>query len=122
MDPEKVQTILDWEIPICVREAKSFVGFTGFYPWFIKAFSRLTKTLSELTRGELFLTKSGRRKFKSRDFKWTKECQEAFGNLKRAFTTAPILAHFDPTEETWVETDASNGVCYLRWLMASFDQ
>jgi len=110
MDPEKVQTILDWEIPTCVQEVKSFVGFAGFYRRFIKAFSRLTKPLSELTRGELFLTKSGRRKFKYRDFKWTKECQEAFDNLKRAFTTAPILAHFDPTRETWVETDASNGV------------
>jgi hypothetical protein len=28
------------------KEAKSFVGFAGFYRQFIKAFSRLTKPLS----------------------------------------------------------------------------
>ena len=30
--------------------------------------------------------------------------------LKRAFTTAPVLAHFDPNKEILVETDASNYV------------
>jgi RNase H-like domain found in reverse transcriptase len=110
MDPGKAQTILNWETPTCVQEVKSFVGFAGFHRRFIEAFSRLTKPLSELTRGELFLTKSGRRKFKYRDLKWTKKCQEAFDNLKRAFTTAPILTLFDPTRETWVETDMLNGV------------
>ena len=30
--------------------------------------------------------------------------------LKRAFTTAPVLAHFDPNKEILVETDASDYV------------
>lgn len=47
MDPEKVRTILEWETPTCVQEAKSFVGFAGFYRRFIDGFSRLTKPLSE---------------------------------------------------------------------------
>ena len=29
-------------------------------------------------------------------------------DLKTAFTTAPVLAHFDPDLETWLETDASD--------------
>jgi hypothetical protein len=31
-------------------------------------------------------------------------------DLKTAFTTAPVLAHFDPDLETWLETDASDYV------------
>ena len=36
--------------------------------------------------------------------------EKAFEALKEAFTGAPILAHFNPDRETWVETDASDYV------------
>ena len=35
---------------------------------------------------------------------------KAFEDLKIAFTTAPVLAHYDPALETWVETDSSDFV------------
>jgi hypothetical protein len=34
----------------------------------------------------------------------------AFEKLKCAFTGAPVLAHLDPTLETWMETDSSDTV------------
>ncbi|KAH0613403.1 uncharacterized protein H6S33_005289 [Morchella sextelata] len=40
----------------------------------------------------------------------TPEAQTAFNALKEAFTTAPILTHFDPEKEITVETDASDYV------------
>ena len=43
-------------------------------------------------------------------FKWTEECQKFFELLKKRFTTALILAHFDSTKEIIVETDASDWV------------
>jgi hypothetical protein len=43
-------------------------------------------------------------------FTWTEECQQAFDGIKQAFRSAPMLAHFDPEKETWVETDASDFV------------
>jgi len=43
-----------------------------------------------------------------RDFSWGKEPEEAFGQLKHRFTTAPILPHFYPERETVVKTDASD--------------
>ncbi|SLM41524.1 reverse transcriptase domain protein [Lasallia pustulata] len=43
-------------------------------------------------------------------FQWTEDCQKAFDLLKKRFTTAPILAHFDPTKEIIVEIDASDWV------------
>ena len=36
------------------------------------------------------------------------QCEQAFQELKKRFTTAPILAHFDPNIEAIVETDASD--------------
>ena len=36
--------------------------------------------------------------------------QHAFESIKEAFSTAPILQHFDPEKECVVETDASDYV------------
>ena len=47
---------------------------------------------------------------KYKPFAWTEACQSAFDGLKDAFESAPILAHFDPDKETWIETDASDFV------------
>ena len=42
--------------------------------------------------------------------KWqsTPEIKQAQKQLVRAFTTAPVLRHFDPKEPAMVETDASD--------------
>ena len=40
-------------------------------------------------------------------FQWDAEPQSAFDLLKDSFSSAPILAHFDPDQECVVETDAS---------------
>ena len=41
-------------------------------------------------------------------FKQTKECQEAFKELKQMFLEAPVLEMYDPRQKTRVETDASD--------------
>jgi hypothetical protein len=43
-------------------------------------------------------------------FLWSDECSQSFETLKQAFTTAPILRHFDYDYEIIVETDASDYV------------
>jgi len=43
-------------------------------------------------------------------FIWDSSCEEVFRKLKDAFTSAPILRHFDPDLQTIVETDASDYV------------
>ena len=36
---------------------------------------------------------------KDTPFKWDNQCQAEFQKLKDAFTSAPILKHFDPEKE-----------------------
>ena len=39
---------------------------------------------------------------------WSADCENAFKSLKSAFTTVPVLAHWDPTAQIIVETDVSD--------------
>ena len=110
VDSEKVEAILNWQAPKSVSDIQSFLGFAGFYRRFIKDFSRKTKVLNDLTKGETYRTASGKRKVKYYPFAWTEDCNKAFEALKTAFRDAPILAHFDPEKETWIETDSSDFV------------
>ena len=110
MDTEKVETIQKWEAPLSVKNVQTFLGFANFYHQFIPDFSKKVKPLNELTKGTQYTTRSGKRKIKYGTFDWTTTCQGAFEDLKRAFTTAPVLAHYDSKLETWVETDASDFV------------
>ncbi len=102
MDPQKVDTIVKWKAPRCVKDVQAFLGFANFYRRFIHGYSKIAAPLSNLTRKDQ----------KSFIFPWTKVSpeQRAFEGLKKAFTSAPVLAHFDPDKETWLETDASDYV------------
>ena len=98
MDPAKVQAVLDWEAPKNVHDVQCFLGFANFYRRFIKDYSRKCRLLFDLLR-------------KDKPFLWTLDHQAAFDHLKQAFTSAPVLRHFDPTLETVIECDASDHVC-----------
>ena len=97
MDPKKIQAIVEWETPSCVRDVQSFLGFANFYRRFIRDFSRVVAPLNDLTK-------------KGVHFKWNEERQAAFDTLKTAFTSAPILQHFDYEKPIVLETDSSDFV------------
>jgi hypothetical protein len=97
MDPAKVATIQEWPEPRNVKDVQSFLGFANFYRRFIKGYSNIVAPMTRLTR-------------KNTHFLWSDECSQSFETLKQAFTTAPILRHFDYDREIIVETDASDYV------------
>ena len=78
MDPEKVEAVMSWERQKSVFEIRSFLGLAGYYRRFIKDFSRLAAPMTRLTRKEV-------------KFDWDDRCKEAFQELKRRLTSAPIL-------------------------------
>jgi hypothetical protein len=49
MDPAKTKGVADWPRPQRVKDVRSFLGFTGFYQYFIKGYSQIAKPLNELT-------------------------------------------------------------------------
>ena len=95
MDPAKVAAILDRPIPKTVKEVQSFLGFSNFYRKFILHYSTLTTPLTSLTR-------------KGVHFLWSPAADVAFRQLQGAFTSAPILQHFQPDLPITVEADASD--------------
>ena len=110
MDIKKVDAIQKWETPSSVKDVQAFLGFANFYCRFIPNFSKKIKPLNELTKGTQYTTRTGNKRIKYETFDWTTTCQQAFKDLKRAFTTAPVLAHYDSKLKTWVETNASDFV------------
>ena len=96
-DPDKTFVISQWEPPRTVKGVQSFLGFCNFYRRFIKNYGRIARPLTRLTQ-------------KDRPFQWDMTCEQAFKELKKRLVSAPLLAHFDPTLPSQMETDASDGV------------
>jgi hypothetical protein len=97
MDPEKIRAVEDWEPPSNLNDICVFLGFANFYRCFIHNYTCIVQPLTFLT-------------CKGVPFAWSMEQQMAFDTLKATFTSAPVLAHFDPDQDVIVETDASDYV------------
>ena len=48
MEPDKVAAIRDWPPPTNVSELRSFLGLAGFYRRFVKGFSIVATSLTDL--------------------------------------------------------------------------
>ena len=97
MDPAKTDAIKKWKSPASLKEVQSFIAFANFYRRFIKDFAKLASPLTALTK-------------KNIAFKWETPEQRLFESIKKVFSTAPILQHFDLEKEYVVETDTSDYV------------
>ncbi|MBW0561558.1 hypothetical protein O181_101273, partial [Austropuccinia psidii MF-1] len=95
MDSSKAQQILNWPQPRNIKALQSFLGFANFYPCFIKNYSYKLTSLTSLVK-------------KDSPFIFNEEALSQFQILREAFTTAPILAHFNPSLPAIVETNASD--------------
>ena len=92
--PEKVEAVMSWERPKSVFEISSFLGLAGYYRRFIEDFSRIAAPMTKFTRKEV-------------KFDWDDRCEEAFQELKRRLTSAPILIVSDREQGYTVYYDAS---------------
>ena len=95
MDSVKTNVIKDWKSPSNLKDIQSFIAFANFYHQFIKDFAKMASSLTALTKKNVV-------------FKWEEPEQNTFESIKKAFSTAPILQHFDLDKEYVVETDTSD--------------
>ena len=100
MELDQVSSIHDWPAPRSHHDIQVFLGFANFYQCFITYFSWIVWPLTTLLMGG----KVGRF---SKMFKLTKEMRATFKELKVAFTTAPVLWHYNTNLLVRLETDTS---------------
>ena len=79
-DPQKVAALVDWPMPTCTTEVRSFLGFCNFYRRLVKDFASIAAPLSALT--------SSLQPFPE---PLPQEVQDAFIRLKSALVSAPVL-------------------------------
>ena len=95
IEEKKVEGVLKWPTPQCVRDVRKFLGLANYYRHFVKDFSKVALPMNKLTR-------------KDEKWKWGKEQERAFKQLKNIFTTRLVLAMPDLDKEFRIKADASN--------------
>ena len=95
MDKKKVKAIREWPEPRNLKEIQAFLGFANFHQRFIQGYSQICTPLTKMTK-------------KEQPFHWECKQKEAFEKLKKKFTSAPILASFDPEKKIILKTNASD--------------
>jgi hypothetical protein len=113
MDSDRISTIDDWPTPKSVGGVQVLLGFTNFYRRFIPKYANVTLPLTELlNKSETY---RGKNLGDSPKWQWTREAKLAFPKLKRTFTKALILQHFD-TAKTVILTMDLSGFAIARFL------
>ncbi|GJU90230.1 putative reverse transcriptase domain-containing protein [Tanacetum coccineum] len=79
VDPAKIEAVKNWTYHTRPTEIRQFLGLAGYYRRFIKDFSKIAKSLTELTQ-------------KNKKYIWGKDQESAFQLLKQKLSEAPILA------------------------------
>ncbi|KAK9151698.1 hypothetical protein Syun_010007 [Stephania yunnanensis] len=94
VDSEKIRAIIDWKTPESVADIRSFLGLAGYYRRFVQDFSSIAAPMTRPTKKDV-------------RFEWSDECEQAFCELKRRLTSAPVLTLTEPGKILNVYTDAS---------------
>lgn len=99
-ESKKIDAIITWPAPGTVGQLRSFLGLAGYYRRFVDKFAQRSAALHELVNSCV-----GKQQ---KTFFWTEHHQAQFDDLKRALSTAPVLATLDPNADFILRTDASD--------------
>nr|GEU49814.1 putative reverse transcriptase domain-containing protein [Tanacetum cinerariifolium] len=95
VDPATIEAVKNWASPTTTTEIHQFLGLVGYYRRFIKDFSKIAKSLTELTQ-------------KNKKYIWGEDEEIAFQLLKQKLCEAPILALPEGNDDFIVYCDASH--------------
>ena len=51
--PEKVKAVVEWPRPQTVHDVRSFLGLASYYRKFIRGFSQIARSLTNLTKAKI---------------------------------------------------------------------
>jgi hypothetical protein len=94
MNPKRLESIKNWVIPNNPMEIRKFLGFTGYYRYFIPNYSQIAWPLLHLTK-------------KTTPWEWTNIQQLAFDLLKALMCEAPVLIQPNFEKKFILQVDAS---------------
>jgi hypothetical protein len=94
MDPTKIQSIKEWKPLQNVTQVRQFLGFMGYYWYFVPNYSKIARPLLELTR-------------KATPWHWTTPQQQAFDKLCLLMCKSLVLSQPDFNKRFYLQTDAS---------------
>ncbi|GJT99265.1 putative reverse transcriptase domain-containing protein [Tanacetum coccineum] len=95
IDPAKIEAVKNWASPTTPIEIRQFLGLAGYYQRFIKDFSKIAKSLTELTQ-------------KNKKYIWGEDQESAFQLLKQKLYEALILALPEGNDDFIIYCDASH--------------
>ena len=94
MDPKKLQGVADWKPPCNPTEVCQFLGFMGYYQYFVPNYSKIARPLLDLTK-------------KSHTWHWGPDQTFAFEELKSRMCCSPVLTQPNFNKHFYLQTDAS---------------
>ena len=93
-DSKKLKAISDFPRPQHITDLRSFMGLTNQLGGFSPAVAAAAQPLRDLLRPK-------------NSWCWTPNHEEAFEKVKQCLVSPPVLAYFDPSLPTMLQTDAS---------------
>ena len=93
MDPSKLRGVADWSPPKTPTDIRKFLGFTGYYRYFVPNYSEIARPLLDLTK-------------KTIPWSWEKKHMQAFEELKTRMCVAPVLSQPNFDKKFFLQVDA----------------
>ena len=99
-DPDKLESVENWETPKCPKDVRSFLGFCSYYRDFIPGYSRIGHPMQLLAHWT-----PGHQKDR---FPWGPDQDLSFARIKGLFRDTPVLRYPTNNGHFILDTDASN--------------
>jgi hypothetical protein len=94
MDLKKLMAVASYPKPQNTTDIHAFLGFMGYYCYFILSYSQVVRPLLDLTK-------------KMTPWAWGPKQDQAFTKLKALMCVAPVLTQPDFNKKFYLQTDAS---------------
>jgi len=95
MEREKIQGVLEWLTPKCIKDVQKFLGLANYYHRFIESFVSIARPLHDMVK-------------KNQKWDWTEKQEKAFRELKERFTKELVLVAPDLDKKIRMKVDTSD--------------